>query len=387
MANEPLANKYRPNKFSDMVGQETPVTILTNSLKDKDIHHAYIFSGMLGSGKTTAARIFAACLNSPNGPCEEPDLEDPIVKKIFSGECIDVKEIDGASNRSIDDIRELKTDIGYRPMECLYKVIILDEAHAVTGHAAEAALKMIEEPPDNVVFILCTTEPHKLKDTIHSRCISLNFGKIHWSKILRHIGDIASREGLDCDDDALRIIARKSRHSMRNALQNLQSVAAYAGKGNKITVETAQNALQAFDDTCLFRLIDCIIGGEDGKPNASEAMKIIDEMLGTGRDAVDVLEELVLHLRNLMIARTCRSTSGLMALTEEEIKNYSHQVGRLDIFLIIEMIDFVGDIKKGMALNTSPQTLLEQFVVKSIMANARLKNKNSVRSGEKAGCA
>jgi len=367
-----LALKYRPKKLSDVVGQDASIRILINSIKSKDIHHAYIFAGHWGCGKTSTARILAASLNNPNGISLEPDINSPLIQAIFEGKHPDVREMDAAALGRIDDIREIKENIQYSPIECRYKFVIIDEAHRLSGAAAEAALKMIEEPPPETIFILCTTDPQKLKETIGSRCMSLWFNKVSWDQISTHLKTVADAEGLKYEESVLKIAAKRAKGSIRNALQNLQMLVTFAGQ-EKITQESALKALSAVDESCYFDMIDAIL-----KTDAATAMLVIDRLLGGGRDVGEVLDGLVGHLRNLLVITTASSTSGLIFVTEEEAKRLTHQVSSLPagskaIMLLAHMIDILAEVHRGISLNMPPQIMLETFVIKSIVFNASIK--------------
>jgi len=368
-----LSIKYRPKKLSEFIGQDHVIRILENSIKNGDLHHAYIFAGVFGTGKTSAARVFAASLNDPSGVTLNPSLDSRLVKSIFDNKSPDVLEIDAASAGSIDGIRDLKNTIQYAPIECRYRFVILDEAHRLSGAAAEGALKMIEEPPPNTIFILATTDPQKLKDTIHSRCMTLRFNKVGWDKISLHLKRVAIAEGYDFDEEALKIAARRSKGSVRNSLQNLQTMHTYAGD-KKITSEVALASLSAVDESYYFNLVDAIL-----TPDAGEAMRVITELLEGGRDVGEVLDGLVGHLRSLLVITTCPSTEGLIFLTEEEKKKFVHQMEKMPkgkaMALIIHMIDLLHQVARGIYLNINPQTLLEKFTVESISYNATLKRK------------
>lgn len=365
MNNLPLSIKYRPKKLAEVVGQEAVVKILANSIKSNNLHHAYLFQGHTGSGKTSVARIFAASINSPLGPTLDPERDSDLVKKIYDGKCFDIIEIDAASNRGIEDVRELRNRIQYSPTECRCRFVIIDECHALTGAAAEAALKMIEEPPRDVIFILATTDAQKLKATIHNRCLPLRFNKVHWNQIFGHLISVAKKESMDFEENALKIAARVSGGSIRNALQNLQLLATYVGS-SKITEVIASQVLSAVDDNKYFELIDCVI-----KNNAGEAMRILDVILGDGKDVVEIIKGIVAHLRNLLVISTASSTNGLLFLTEEEKKKYIFQRQGVSIELIVEMMTFLQEVNKGLMLNMNAQILLETFIVKSIIFAAR----------------
>ena len=247
MSSIPFSLKYRPKKLDDIIGQEVVVQTLKNSFTSKNLHHAYILEGNTGSGKTTIARIMAAMENCEKGLTLEPCGICQNCREIFDGSSIDVKEIDAASNRGIDDIRALQKEIHFSPINCRVKYIILDEAHSLTGVAAESALKMIEEPPSNVRFILCTTEPEALKPTIHGRCINFNFSKISWMELYNHLVNICKLESIQYDDDAIKMMAKASKGSARNSLQNLQTVAEFAGS-NKIIADSVSKSLGVIDE-------------------------------------------------------------------------------------------------------------------------------------------
>lgn len=376
-----LATKYRPKKFADMIGQDHAVKILTNTVLNGNLHHAYIFSGKFGCGKTTAARVFAASLNSPKGPTLDPDLSAPNIQAILEGKSHDVMEMDAASNRGIDDIRQLKEQIGFSPLECRYRFVIVDEAHALTGQAAEAALKMIEEPPQNTIFVFCTTDPLKMVPTIRSRCMKVKFNKVHWTTLTDHLCKVAQAENVSFDQDAMKIAARLSQGSVRNSLQNLQTMITFAGK-SKITTDLSLTALQAVDEAKFFDLVDAVLGPDGGKPNAGDAYRVIDNLLGDGRDVGEVLDGLVDHFRNLLIISTSPKTTGLINLTEEEKKRYVHQRQRLGgaqmaSAYLVDMIDALAESRRQILVNLNPQTVLEKFVVKAILTYVDLQKQGA----------
>jgi len=368
-----LATKYRPKRLADIIGQKQATRILENSITNRDLHHAYIFAGNFGCGKTTSARVFAACMNDPGGVTLEPNLDSKVVQAIFEGKHIDVTELDAAACGKIEEIRDLRNSIQFAPIECRYRFVLLDEAHRLSGAAAEAALKMIEEPPPETIFILCTTEPQKLKQTIDSRCLTLRFSKVPWDLIFSHLKNIAKSEKLDVEDQALRVAARKSKGSVRNALQNLQMISTFAG-GKKITRDMALNALAAVDDRYYFDLVDSIL-----KPDAGDAMRVIVSLLEGGRDIGEVLDGLVGHLRNLLIISTCTSTEGLVFLADDEKKQLLHQKSNMPagqtVRMITEMLNEIGKINREVAFNMNPQVMLEKFAVESIIIGSGLKKK------------
>ena len=365
-----LANKYRPKKIADLIGQDAVVKILTNTILSGNLHHAYIFAGKFGAGKTTSARIFAASVNSKKGMTLDPDPTEPNLQAIYDGKSIDILEFDAGSKGKIEEIRELKEQIQYVPLHNKYRFVIIDEAHRLTGAAAEAALKMIEEPPPNCIFILCTTNPEDLKDTIQSRCMTLRFNRVAWDQLFANLVKVAQAEKIEYDDVALRIAARLSKGSVRNSLQNLQTLVTYAN-GNRITAEMAQEALAAIDDNKYFDLISAIL-----KPDAGEAMRIIDTILSDGREVSDLLDGLMSHVRNLLLVKTVKDTSKLLFLNEDEKKKYAVQAQSLSIPLVMHMIDDIVNVAKAINFNVNPQTMLEKFVISSIIYS-RTESKSS----------
>jgi len=217
-----LANKYRPKSLDEVVGQEVSVQIIRNSFKKKIDHHAYLLEGPLGSGKTTLARILALLLNTQLNPDDNPDLSSKQVRDILNGTSIDVQEIDAASNNSVENIRQLIKDAEYSPVQGYKKVYILDETHMLSKSAFNSLLKILEEPPESTAFILCTTEPKKIIDTVKSRCLQLNLFKLDWRQIFSQLKLICQFEKLVYEEKALKIIAQNSSGSMRNALNILE---------------------------------------------------------------------------------------------------------------------------------------------------------------------
>lgn len=363
-----LANKYRPKKIADLIGQDSVVKILTNTILTGKLHHAYIFAGKFGSGKTSSARIFAASVNNKGGMSLTPNLDDPDIQAIFEGKSLDILEFDAGSKGKIEEIRDLKDLIRYAPVSCKYRFVIIDEAHRLTGAAAEAALKMIEEPPPNTIFILCTTDPDDLKDTIQSRCLPLRFNKVPWDQLYNNLARVAKAENIECEEQALRLAAKLSKGSVRNSLQNLQTLMTFAGN-QKVTLEIAQQALAAVDENKFFDLIDMIL-----KPDAGACMRIIDTILSDGREISDILDGLLQHIRNLLIIKTAKDTNKLLFLAEEEKKRYLHQSQNIGINLLLNMVDNIADVAKGIQLNINPQTMLEKFIICSII-HSRTENK------------
>ncbi len=358
----PLALKYRPKKLSQVIGQPVVVRAFSNAFKMNNLHHAYILAGQFGCGKTTVARIVAAtenCLDNKKDPCGKCNN----CKEIFDGKSYEVIEQDAGSKGNVDDIRALHKSLYQCPVECRVKYVIIDEAQSLSGKAAEASLKMIEEPPPMVRFILCTTEPQAFKETILSRCIMWSFNKVSRANIFSHLQNISKKEQLNCDDKTLQIISRYSKGSVRNALQHLQKIMNYAGD-ESITYKFATEALGVIDDMLYFDLFNGII--------AKDAMKCfvtINKIFCDGKEAKIVIDGVYEHLNNLLITRTCRKELDSFDFTPEEAKRYLHQnstIAKNGGDDILRMMNLLSTVSFGVEYSLNPAQLLNKFSVESI---------------------
>lgn len=373
-----LALKYRPTKLSDLIGQESVVTTLTNAFNSKNLYPCYLFSGSFGCGKTSSARILAAMENCEKGPTLEPCGECSNCKEIFSGESMDIREINAASTNGIEDIRNIIDYVRTSPLKAKTKYVILDECHALSKQAVESSLKILEEPPEHVRFILCTTDSHKIKGTIQSRGMPFRFSKVHWAEITNYLKTICEKEGFKAEEGALRIAAKLSDGSVRNSLRNLQLIKNFAGD-NPLSVDIAQRALGAVSDAQWFDLIDAIVG-----KNVPAAMLILQDTLNKGVDVEQVLHGLTDHLRNLLLLTTCKdpggngqtiNVSGLVYFNQEEKQRYIHQLEKITADLISEMITMLYEIHRGITVNMNPQVLLENYIIKSIQTHSEIQKK------------
>lgn len=371
MSDSAYAIKYRPKKLGDVIGQKTTIQTIANSFKSKTLHHAYILAGNLGCGKTTIARIMAATENCRKGQ-EDPCGECDNCKAIFSGKSLDIKELDAASNRGIDDIRDIRKEAQFSPVDCSMKYFIIDEAHRLTPAAAEAMLKIIEEPPDHVRFILCTTDPHLLVNTLHSRCIFLKFNKVNWSELFTHLLKIAKLEKLDFEEDALKIAAKSAKGSVRNALQNMQTIENYVGRENKLTYEESKEILGTPEERLFFALVDAI-----SEIDVPKAMQTIADLVKDGKEAREILDGLELHLRNLLLILTCYKNLEPFGFMEDEVKRYKHQASNLlqskeKVQFVLELMKMLTDVGKGLMVNLDLQILLEKYVIECIIIKRKL---------------
>ena len=311
MTYQVIARKWRPQSFADLVGQEHVTETLANAIKMNRVAHAYIFSGARGVGKTTAARILAKAMNCVNGPTAEPCGECDSCKEIAAGSSLDVIEIDAASNRGIDQIRELREMVRYAPAASRCKVVILDEAHMLTGEASNALLKTLEEPPERVIFVLATTQPEDLEDTIRSRSQHFHFRALTFNEITSRLQYIAGKEGLKIDGGALSVMARMAEGSMRDALSLLEQARAYCG--DDIHDEPVRNLLGVVPEDALRELVEAIAG-----QSAERALGLVHNFQKEGRNLQHFCREAIRHMRNLLIARVCGADSDLIAATPEQ---------------------------------------------------------------------
>jgi DNA polymerase III subunit gamma/tau len=311
MTYQVIARKWRPQTFADLVGQSHVTETLANAIRNNRVAHAYIFSGARGVGKTTAARILAKALNCVNGPTAEPCGVCDSCKEIAAGTSLDVIEIDAASNRGIDQIRELREMVRYAPAAARSKVVILDEAHMLTGEASNALLKTLEEPPERVVFVMATTQPEDLVDTIRSRSQHFHFRVLTFAEISGRLKQIAEKENLQIEPGALAVIARMAEGSLRDALSLLEQARAYCG--DTISDKEVRELLGVVPEDALDELVGAVAAS-----SADRALALVHTFQKEGRNLQHFCREAIRHVRNLLIARVCGADSELIAATPDQ---------------------------------------------------------------------
>ncbi len=330
----PFARKWRPQDFDEIVGQEHITTTLKNAISMDRLHHAYLFTGPRGIGKTSTARIFSKALNCEKGPSIKPCNACTLCKEITAGSSMDVIEIDGASNRGIDEIRNLRETVKFSPSRGRFKIYIIDEVHMLTTEAFNALLKTLEEPPMHVKFIFATTEPHKILPTILSRCQRFDFRRIQIKDIIAKLREVAKLENLDIDEDAFLYIGKASDGSMRDAESILDQIASF-GKG-KVCLKDVIASLGMIDQETLFRSAELIINKD-----TKTSLHLVDEILNSGKDTKQFLLELLEHFRNIMIVKSGIESDEIICLPKDSIDRIKKQAGLLtqgDIFYIINVI-------------------------------------------------
>ena len=344
MAEQSLYRRHRPQSFAEVVGQEHVVRTLSNAIERDRVHHAYLFVGSRGTGKTSMAKILAKSLNCVEGPTLTPCGVCESCKAIAAGGSMDVVEMDAASNRSVDDIRELRERVGYAPSGGKWKVYILDEAHMLTREAWNAFLKTLEEPPPNTVFVLATTEAHKVMPTIVDRCQRFDFTRPSPEEIAIVLRRVAGAEGIGLDDGAVGAIARAASGSFRDGLGTLDQLVAYSG--NEIATEDVLAVLGVADAELLFAAAEAI-AGSDGRA----ALEVSSDLARSGRDPARFAADLVSHLRQLLVISTIGEIPDHFLVIAEHEARLSDQAGRLGEVALVRAIDqlskAVADIREG----------------------------------------
>ena len=330
-----VARRYRPRAFDELVGQDHVARALKNAIETSRVGHAYLFTGARGVGKTSAARIFAKALNSPGGPTAVPDPKSDVAQAIDSGEDVDVIEIDGASNRGIDEIRSLRANVGVRPSRSRYKIYIIDEVHMLTGAAFNALLKTLEEPPEHVKFIFCTTDPEKIPITVLSRCQRFDFAPVEVQKIVQRLSEIITAEGAEADESALELIARRAAGSMRDSQSLLEQVLSFSD--GKLTSDAVHSMLGTADDARLHELATAMADRD-----SAQAMLLIDTAIDAGVDAGRLAEQLLGYFRDLMAVTVgcdpslLRHTSASM---REDLAELGSRWGLQTVLAVVGLVD------------------------------------------------
>lgn len=358
MAYVALYREWRPKTFDDIVGQIHISTTLKNAIEANRVAHAYLFCGPRGTGKTSTAKVLAKALNCLENNSTEPCNHCENCMRVNEGTSYDVIEIDAASNRGIDEIRDLREKVKFAPAEGKYKVYIIDEVHMLTTEAFNALLKTLEEPPKHVVFVLATTEPHKLPLTILSRCQRFDFKRIGLADTMDRLKQIAEHEEIIISADALRIIAKRSEGGMRDALSILDQCISFSGKN--VSVEDINTILGAVNEELLQKVSWAII-----KKDTTRCLGLVDEILKQGKDARQFIKDLIEYFRNLLLVQVCDNVDGLVNVAENTLAELQQQAGEIKQTVILKIMDLLTDAEKEMKWTTQPRLMLEVGIIKA----------------------
>ena len=383
---ETLYRKYRPIDFDTVVGQDVIVKTLRNQIVKGSTAHAYLFSGTRGTGKTTVAKIFARAINCPNEINGNPCNECPTCKAALEGTNLNIVELDAASNNGVDDIRKIIDQLEYLPRDGeKKKIFIIDEVHALSGSAAQAFLKSLEEPPEHVVFILATTDPNKLPETVLSRCQKYNFKRINIESIVAYLKKISDAEKIDIDEDALVFIAEKSDGSMRESISKLDRVRAYASS-DKLTKENVLDILGIVDDDDFSKLTKAI-----NESDIERAISILSDCLERGKDISQFTNDFIWHLRNLLIAKDIKEPIESLNITRSNFEKLKKEAEVISKDVLIYFIEELSRTINLMKYDENRRVILETAFIRlaspetNFMETAVMARLDSIEKAQKEG--
>jgi DNA polymerase-3 subunit gamma/tau len=352
-----LYRAYRPQTFKDVVGQEHIIRTLKNQIENGNVGHAYLFCGTRGTGKTSTAKIFARAVNCIDSVNEEPCNECEVCKDILNDNIMDVIEIDAASNNSVDDVREIRENVKYTPAKCKYKVYIIDEVHMLSQGAFNALLKTLEEPPSYVIFILATTEPHKIPATILSRCQRFDFKRVTVQDMSSRMKEICEDVNIEVDERALNLIARNSQGALRDALSILDQCMSFSD--DKIEYKDVVDLLGTVNIEQLFEMAEYVI-----KEDTKKCLEILNEFVIWGKDIKNLIDDLIDHFRNLMICKVSTELDEIISLPEETIEQLKAQSNLIETNDIIRILNILSEAQDNIKSSSNPRVLAEVSIMK-----------------------
>ncbi len=360
-----IARKYRPQSFAELIGQEHVRTTLENAISQKRIAHGYILSGQRGTGKTTVARILARCLNCIEGPTITPCGKCASCLEITGGNAVDVIEIDAASNRGINEMRELRENVRYRPARDKYKVFIVDEAHQITNEAFNALLKTLEEPPDWVVFVLCTTEVHKIPTTIASRCQQFSFRSVDFAEVVERMEWILKQEGIEADPEVLSVLAQMGEGSVRDSLSALDQAIACCGV--KLNAAEVRGLLGMFSLDSLSEVTQAL-----ASQDSRRMLELVMELERNGRNLQHFCRELARYFRNLLVAKVAGANTRLIAASGPEQERLADIAAGYSEEDLTRYLQLTLDLFKDLQFSLQPRLHLEIGLLRLIQAGKLL---------------
>jgi DNA polymerase-3 subunit gamma/tau len=361
MSYQVIARKYRPQRFSDVVGQEHVTETLSHAIEQKRIAHAYLFCGPRGTGKTTVARIFAKCLNCTGGPKVEFDEEDPRCREIAEGRSLDVLEIDGASNNGVEQVRELRETCRYAPASSRFKIYIIDEVHMLSTAAFNALLKTLEEPPEHVKFLFATTDPEKVLPTILSRCQRFDLRRIPADLISKHLATIATQEKVRIEAAALFAIARGAEGAMRDAESTLDQLISFCG--DTITETDVLSMFGLTAQSQLLELSRAVLAGE-----VENALRQLHQLATNGKDLARLVSDLLHHFRNLLIFQVSGQNRDMLEVSEAEAGSLAEQARMTQSHGLTRIMEVFADAEMRLRDASSKKILVEVTLLKAIEA-------------------
>lgn len=356
MAHLALYRKFRPLVFDDVVGQESVVHTIENQIKSNSFGHAYLFNGIRGTGKTTIAKIFARAINCLNPQGVNPCNECSVCQSILNNASMDIIEMDAASNNSVDDVREINENVNFPPSNAKFKVYIIDEVHMLSKGAFNALLKTLEEPPPYVVFMLATTEPNKIPDTILSRCQRYDLKRVGKADVLKRITHIMKTLEITYEKEAVDIIISKGEGSVRDSLSILDQCLSYS---EELTYDLVIKTLGLIEISILNNLVDSLI-----KKNSNEAIDLVHSTISQGKDVHQLVESLIEHFRNLLLVKMHNHPNNLIDASEDQIKLYSKQSESFKLVEITRFINILIEAEGNIKWSTHGKVLLEMAIIK-----------------------
>ncbi len=372
-----IARKYRPQSFTDVVNQEHVKTTLENAIAQKRIAHGYIFSGQRGTGKTTIARILARCLNCVNGPTAAPCGACASCREITAGGTVDVIEIDAASNRGINEMRELRENVRYQPARDRYKIFIIDEAHQITNEAFNALLKTIEEPPPWAVFVLCTTESHKIPATIASRCQHFSFRSVDFEDLTRRMAWICEQEGIEAEPEALAVLAAAGEGSVRDSLSALDQAIACCGQ--KLVAAEVRGLLGAFGLESLEKVTEALSAADSRR-----MLEVVDDLERNGHNLQHFARELSRYFRNLLVARIAGPDRRLLAASDAQRERLAGIAGQFSEEDLTRYLALSLELFRDLQFSLQPRFHLEMGLVRLVHAGRLVSIEEALAGGAPA---